>query len=449
MPVPFIIPKMDMDQEEVVIAQWLKKEGDYVEKGEVVILVETDKITSEVEAPASGKLTHLLYQENDTAPVTKVVAYILQDGETVDDLPEQLLKQTTENDDTEQFEASTAQAEEKSYSISPLAKHMAEVEGINLDEIKPVGEKITKQDLEDYLKERDKPRSRVEVSATPAARRIAREESIDLKYVTGSGPRSRIQAMDVQNYVATQRRQVSASDKATQAFDSQKLSTMRKIIAEKLTSSYQNTPHIFLSLDVDMSNFVSARKTINEDFQNKGLQKVSITTLLIKVLALCLKNHPPLNASIEDETINYWKDINIGIATSLESGLIVPVIHQADRMSIDELNLQIRDLTERARSGRLSLEEIQGGTFTISNLGMFGIESFTSIINPPQSAILSVGAIKRKLVVIDEHDSINIRPMMNLTLGADHRIIDGLVAAHFLRDLVDSIENPSFANPSD
>ena len=127
----------------------------------------------------------------------------------------------------------------------------------------------------------------------------------------------------------------------------------------------------------------------------------------------------------------------------------MPVIHQADRMSIDELNLQIRDLTERARSGRLSLEEIQGGTFTISNLGMFGIESFTSIINPPQSAILSVGAIKRKLVVIDEHDSINIRPIMNLTLGADHRIIDGLVAAHFLRDLVDSIENPSFANPSD
>lgn len=439
MPVPFIIPKMDMDQESVVIAQWLKKEGDYVNKGEVVILVETDKITSEVEAPASGQLTHLLYQESETAPVTKVVAYILEEGETSNDLPQESKQQTPSTLET--VDVALPQTE-KPCGASPLAKHMAEVEGINLGEIKPVGEKITKQDVENYLRNRNKPKPRVEVPATPAARLLAKDENIDLKQVTGTGPRSRLQVYDVKIYTGKQKNQKFTSGKGLQAYETQELSTMRRIIAERLTASYQNIPHIFLSVDVDMSTFEAARKKINEDFQNRGLKKVSVTALLIKKLSLCLKNHPHLNASIENQTIKFWDDVNIGIATSLESGLIVPVIHQADKMTINDLNDRIKYLTESAREGRLSLDEIQGGTFTVSNMGMYGITSFTSIINPPQSAILSVGAIKRQVVVIDEQDSINVRPILNMTLAADHRIIDGAVAANFLRDLVDSLENP-------
>ncbi len=439
MPVPFIIPKMDMDQESVVIAQWLKKEGDYIQKGEVVILVETDKITSEVEAPASGQLTHLLYQESETAPVTKVVAYILEEGETIQDLPEQPKQQAPTMDDLVEVGLPSIK---KPFGASPLARHMAEVEGINLDEIKPIGEKITKQDVEDYLKNRYQPKPRVEIPATPAARRLAKDENIDLIHVTGTGPRSRVQAADVKDYSAKQKNQKFTSGKGLQASETQELSTMRRIIAERLTASYQNIPHIFLSVDVDMSTFEAARKKINETLVQSGLQKVSVTALLIKILSHCLKNHPHLNASIENQTIKFWDDVNVGIATSLESGLIVPVIHQADKLSINDLNHRIKDLSERARDGRLSLDEIQGGTFTVSNMGMYGITSFTSIINPPQSAILSVGAIKRQLVVIDDEDSINIRPILNLTLGADHRIIDGAVAANFLRDLVNSLENP-------
>jgi pyruvate dehydrogenase E2 component (dihydrolipoamide acetyltransferase) len=439
MPVPFIIPKMDMDQENVVIAQWLKKEGDYVNKGEVVILVETDKITSEVEAPASGQLTHLLYQESETAPVTKVVAYILEEGETINDLLQQSKQQAATQEETVKVDLPST---EKPCGASPLAKHMAEVEGINLDEIKPVGDKITKQDVENYLRNRNQPNPRVEIPATPAARRLAKDENIDLKRITGTGPRSRVQAADVKNYAGAYQKQKSASVKGLRSSKTQELSTMRRIIAERLTASYQNTPHIFLSVDVDMSSFETARKKINEDFQKSRLQKVSVTALLIKILAQMLKNHPHLNASIENQTIKFWDDVNIGIATSLESGLIVPVIYQADRMSLNDLNHRIKYLSERAREGRLSLDEIQGGTFTVSNMGMYGITSFTSIINPPQSAILSVGEIKRQLVVIDEEDSINIRPILNLTLGADHRIIDGAVAANFLKDLVDSLENP-------
>ena len=406
MPIPFILPKMDMDQTEVFIDQWLKNEGDLIEKGETVIIVETDKITSEVEAPASGKLARILYHENETAPVTKIVAYILQDGETEDDLPN--MEESSDQVGIEDNQAVPPTSDE------PMTASIQSDEVIN---------------------------HRVATPATPAARRIAAENKIDLKTIMGTGPRDRVQATDVIKTIEA----VLSAEKSTTTLSSIELSRMRRRIADRLTASYQSIPHIFLTVEVDMMRLENLRQQMNDSVGQKGLPKISLTTYLVKTVSDCLKNHPYLNAFLDEEKINFVEDVNIGIAAALDEGLIVPVVHHADKLSLQDLNKQIRLLTQRARDGELAHEEIQGGTFTISNLGMFGITSFTSIINPPQVAILSVGAIKRKPVVVDEEDSLNVRPMMNLTLAADHRVVDGAVAAQFLLALVDALEHPQFA----
>ena len=445
MPIPFIMPKMDMDQEEVFIDQWLKNEGDHVERGETVIIIETDKITSEVEAPATGTLTRLLYHENESAPVTKIVAYILEEGETEADLPEQEQQGLEKTDSGEKTPDNRKQ---KPIIATPIALRMAEAENINLEDIPFSGDKITKRDIQNYLTKHKeiKIKSRVKTPATPLARRIAKEETVDLSKINGTGPRGRVQADDVSSYIDNKAEAPILADKSELAGKTIGVSTMRQRISEKITASYQTSPHIFLTVEVDMGRFEANRKIINELSVKEGLQKISLTAYMLRILASCLKRHPYLNASLDDDKITFWEEINIGIATALEDGLIVPVIHNADKLMINELNKQIKALAQRAKDGTLTLQEIQGGTFTISNMGMFGIHSFTSIINPPQSAILSVGAIKRKPVVVDDQDSINVRPMMMMTLAADHRIVDGAVAAHFLSDLVEKLENPEANN---
>ncbi len=439
MPIPFIMPKMDMDQEEVVIDQWLKNEGDTVEKGEPVIIVETDKITSEIEAPAEGKLARILYKENQVVPVTQVVAFILKEGETEADLPH---VETADDETQQDTHQSKSAIEGKPISATSLAKRIAETEGFDLREVPAVGEKITKEDIDAYLQTRCKIKPRVESPATPAARRFALAHNVDLKTVEGSGPRKRVQASDVLNAVQQMSHKTPDRQSTATKLEPLQLTSMRRRIAERLTASYQNIPHIFLTVEVDISRAEKVRKQLNQKASTKGFPNISITTYLVKVISVCLMRHPFLNAYLKDERIHFWEDAHIGIATALEDGLIVPVIHKANKLSIHEINRQVKTLSQKAHEGSLSREEIQGGTFTISNLGMYGINSFTSIINQPQSAILSVGAIKRRPVVVDDEDSINVRPLMNLTLAADHRIIDGAIAAHFLVDLKDLLEDP-------
>lgn len=439
MPIPFIMPKMDMDQEEAFIGQWLKKEGDHVEKGETVIIIETDKITSEVEAPATGTLARLLYHENESAPVTNVVAYILEDGETEADLPEQ------EDQDSEQTvieEKNPVTRQNNRVIATPVAARLAEAENIDLHDIPATGNRITKQDIENFLEKQNQVKTRVETPATPLARRIAKTESVNLSKVNGTGPRGRVQADDVNSYVENKPEALSPSYKSTIPGNSINVSIMRQRISDKLTSSYQTTPHIFLTVEVDMSRFEANRRLMNNVANEVGSDKISLTAYMVKILAACLKQHPYLNASLEEDKIKFWEEINIGIATALSEGLIVPVIHNADKMTLNEIGTQVTQLSQKAKAGELTLQNIQGGSFTISNLGMYGIHSFTSIINPPQSAILSIGAVKRRPIVVDDEDSINVRSMMMMTLAADHRIVDGAVAANFLSDLVKRLENP-------
>ena len=449
MPTPFIMPKMDMDQETVTINEWLKKEGESVKKGEPVVVVETDKITSEVEAPASGTLAGIKYGDNEDVPVTQVIAFILEEGETEADLPEEEKEEKAEKTEPQEEKVvkqdeSTLKTEEKQKPATPVAKRMAKAEDIDLSQVPASGEKITKEDIEAYLGGMEAVQPRVETPATPAARRIADEKELDLCTISGSGPRGRVQAADVRSAAESQAPAAAGERKATlpQPGETIPLAGMRKRIADRMTTSYQSTPHIYLTVEVDMTEAENSRKRMNRLAEQEGSPSISMTAYLVRVVAWALKRHPYLNAGLEDGDINIWKNIHIGIATALEEGLIVPVIHDAGQQTAKEINECLRYLTRQARAGSLTRDEIQGGTFTISNLGMYGIESFTAIINPPQSAILAVGTIKRKPVVIDDKDTVAVRPMMKMTLAADHRVVDGAVAAEFVSDLVRALETP-------
>ena len=439
MPTPFIMPKMDMDQEYVTITNWLKKEGEWINKGEPVIEVETDKIASEIEAPESGILAGILYHANEEAPVTKVVAYILKEGES--------LKSTPSSDQGKTPVAQTpaqdlkkAEATEQTVCATPLAKKVSADLGVPLDQVTPSGCKVTRRDVEafaDNMKEEVTPR--VSVPATPAARSLAAQRGVSLEDMVGSGPRGRVQAKDVPMKAAVSEPVAPEPVAATIP-----LVGKRKRIAERLTASYQSTPHIYLTVEVDMSAAESARKRINQMAEKKGQPTVSMTAFLAKIVAWALTRHPKLNASLQTDRIELLEAINIGIATAIDDGLIVPVIHGTDKLGLREISERLGYLTRQARNGALTAAEVSEGTFTISNLGMYGISSFTAIINPPQSAILAVGGLVRKPVVIDENDTIAVRPMMNMTLGADHRVVDGADAAAFLADLVKALEAPEF-----
>ena len=441
MPIPFIMPKMDMDQEVVTIMMWLKKEGDRIEKGEPVIEVETDKIASEIEAPESGILANILYHENEEAPVTKVVAYILQEGETAQDLP--ISTSEAEPAVKEPAPAPAVVAGAKpAVSATPLAEKVLAKLNIAADQVPASGPKLTRKDVEAYVeKMRDQVVPRVHVAATPAARSLAEERGLALEGVIGSGPRQRVQAADILQISNLQTSEPMVTTKELMS-TSVPMVGKRKRIAEKLTTSYQNVPHIFLTVEVDMSRSEAVRKRMNEVADKNSQPAVSITAYLVKVVAWALKRHPYLNAVLEGNSIQLLQNVHVGVATALEDGLIVPVIHDADLLPIQLINEKLRYLTRQARNGVLTANEVAGGTFTISNLGMFGIKSFTAIINPPQSAILAVGGIVRKPVVIDDRDTIAVRPMLSLTLGADHRVVDGAVAASFLAELANALETP-------
>ena len=442
MPTPFIMPKMDMDQESVFIVEWLKEEGEHVEKGEPVIVIETDKITSEVEAPATGILGGVLYGENVEAPVTEVIAYILQEGETEADLPETVVEAEEEKTVEEKELGSVQPGEPPSKSATPLAARMAKEKDLDLSKIPFTGEKITKDDIEAYLMKEDHVEPRVKIPATPAARRLASESGIALEKVEGTGPRGRVQAENVVDFITEQERTAKQVGVVPVPGETTPLSNIRKRIGDRLQASYQETPHIYLTVEVDMHEAEASRKRMNSLAVEEGAEPISVTAYLIRVLAWVLKRHPMLNSSLAEDGIKLYEDINVGVATAIDEGLIVPVIHKAEDKSIREINQRLRYLTKKAREGALTREEVQDGTFTISNLGMYGIQSFTAIINPPQTAILAVGTLKRKPVVVDQEDTIAVRPMMMMTLGVDHRVIDGAVAAEFLAALVKALEVP-------
>jgi pyruvate dehydrogenase E2 component (dihydrolipoamide acetyltransferase) len=412
-----IMPKVDMVMDTGTFVEWLKKEGEQVEKGEPLFIVLTDKANIEIEAPASGVLAGVRAQPDDVIPVTEVIAYILEPGEA---LPS----------------AKGVPSEAAAEYTPPSPRPKPDAAEARAAAAEPGPGKVR---------------------ATPAARRLAAELGIDLTLVSGSGARGRIHKNNVLAF-AQQRESVReqtpfSKDQGTamvpdvqvplpQARQKEvvPLAGPRRIIADRMAHSAFTAPHITLSLRVDMSEATRLRDRTQDSIQDKTGYRLSFTAILARAVAWVLPGHSYLNASLHGEDIILWDDVHLGIATSLEDYLIVPVIQQAQAKNLEQMVTALGDLVERARARRLTPAEMSGSTFTISNLGMFGIESFTAIINPPESAILAVGAIVDTMVSSGE--GVEPRPMMNLTLSADHRVVDGAAAARFLAELKATLENP-------
>ncbi len=428
-----ILPKIEMAQKKATIIEWLTNEGDEVKKGDPLLAVETDKVTMEVEAPASGLLAGIRGEPGDEVPVTETIGYILEPGEA---LPGESEDGTVAAEQTRSQYPEEPGAE---VDATPVAKRMAAAEGVSLGTLSGTGPqgRITKSDVETALESAPSIGTvSSKVRATPSARRIAREEQVDLSAISGTGPRGRVQADDVRAF-AEARQEARAPGAEVVPLEG-----MRRTVAERMTRSYQSAPHIVIGVDVDMGAFERTRESLNARAEKEGEPRASITALLVKVVAWALKRHPWLNSTLQDEEIHLLPEINVGVAVALEEGLIVPVVKDADEKTVRQIAAELRELVDRARGGRLRPSDVTGGTFTVSNLGSFGIEEFKAIINPPEAAILAVGAIRSTLVPDADGEPV-VRLMMRVTLSADHRIVDGALAARFLSDLRRAVQEPA------
>ncbi len=417
-----ILPKFGFTHEQSQIARWLKHEGDRVEKGEPVVEVTTDKINMEVEAPEDGILAGLRAREGDTLATTEILAYVVQPGEEPPSAP------VPKEPAAPEPHLGPHPASPKPARATPLAARIAGQRGLDLNRLSGTGPggRITRRDVEAV---RQALTSRI--AATPAARRLAGERHVALSDLSGSGPRGRVQAEDV----------LSATDPglATEGAQSIPLVGMRAAIAERMAFSARTAPHFTLQVDVDATRMEALRQRLNQE----GSERISATAILVKAVASALAGHPEVNASLEGNVIQLHPEIHVGVAVALQDGLVVPVIHRVQDKSLQAIAGELRQLTERARQGRLGQHDLSGGTFTISNLGMYGIDRFSAIINPPESAILAVGRLARRAIpASDTGDEIVVRTMCTLSLSVDHRVLDGAMAARFLDDLHRLLEMP-------
>jgi len=382
-----IMPALSPAQETGILIEWFKEEGDLIEKGEPLMEVETDKANVEVEATTTGILANITVNLGDEIPVGKVIALILADGESA---PES--KKEYSSSETKVSEEDTAQLQTTiSNPLDPSA---------NLPTNKIV--------------------------ASPKVRQYAKKEGIDLSFIKGSGPNGVILMEDVL---------VNQSSTETEENDIQTSKGWR-LMADRLTESWSSAPHFNLVRHLDVSNLVTYKKQVQE----KNSNRLTYTDLLIKLVSISLKEHPRINASWIDNKIVKNSEINVGLAVDFDGGLIVPVIHKTDELSLGEITNRRKDLITRTQAGKLRSGDLDRGTFTISNLGMFDVDSFNAIINPPQAAILAVGRIVDKVVPVDGLPA--VRPILTLNLSFDHRVVDGVRGAKFLKTLSNLIENP-------
>jgi pyruvate dehydrogenase E2 component (dihydrolipoamide acetyltransferase) len=399
------LPRLGQGMEAGTIVRWLKSEGDQVEKGEPLYELDTDKVTQEVEAEASGVLLKILAGEGDEIEVGKRIAVIGDEGEDVSAEAEV----EVEEDAQEEGSAGEAREEERERGREAAA-----------EEEQPAAEAQP---------------SRVDgrVKASPLARRIARERGIELTNLTGTGPEGRIVAEDVERAAATPAHAtVGAAPLEAEVVP---LTSIRRTIARRLTKAWE-APAFQISMSADMTRAQALRERLREE-------KVTVTDVLTKLSAIALLRHRELNAQFADDELRIFPSANIGLAVATDRGLIVPVIREVERKSLVQLAVERGELVERTRASKLTQEDLEDGTFTISNLGMYGVEIFTAVLNPPQAAILAVGAIEEKPVV--EDGELVVRPKMAMTLTCDHRAVDGSKASEFLRELKLLLEEPGLA----
>ena len=437
MPKEVIMPALGMAQDEGVLLRWLKKEGEMVQAGEPLMEVATDKVDVQVEAPASGLLTAVTAQEGDEIPVGQVIALIAAEGE---ELPAKPVSAPLATDiEGSEGEPPAQSVPSESRVPSPVAARMAAQHGIDLADVPAVGGRISREDIEAHMRTAG---AGVRVLASPKARRLARERGIDLASLAGNGPQGAVLAADVPLAVQpptesiTQPQPVPAP--AARPPDQPTVSRMWQIMAQRLTASWTSVPHFYLVREVDATGLQGWRSLLASKTPDRV--KVTYTDLLTKLTALSLARFPRLNASWRDGEILFNPDINIGLAVAVPEGLLVPVVHKADQLQVEDIAAHRTDLVARANRAALMPDDFAGGTFTISNLGMYGVDAFNAIVNPPQAAILAVARITDRVVAVDGQPA--VRPMLTLTLSCDHRAVDGVMAAQFLDALAALIEEP-------
>ena len=422
MPIAILMPALSPTMTEGNLARWLKKEGDIVKAGQVLAEIETDKATMEVEAVDEGKILKILVPAGaQGVKVNALIAILAEEGE----------------------ENLTADA-----ALAALEKKAAPSAAAKKTDAPPTTEKpmpATATALKATTQDR--------VIASPLAKRIAAQSGLDLKLVSGSGPNGRILRADVENYAASAKSSKAKpapssapaaqgidardyADKLGMAYDALPNSSVRKVIARRLTESKQLVPHFYLSIDCEIDELLALRKKLNEASGGK----ISVNDFVIRAVALALKKVPAANASWTDDAILQYKQSDVSVAVATPNGLITPIIKQAENQSLAQISVAMKDLAARARDGKLKPEEFQGGGFSVSNLGMFGIREFAAIINPPQSCILAVGAGEQRAVV--KNGQLAVATVMTCTLSIDHRAVDGAVGAEFLAAFKPLIEQP-------
>ncbi|MCE2740296.1 MAG: pyruvate dehydrogenase complex dihydrolipoamide acetyltransferase [Sphingobacteriales bacterium] len=401
------MPKMSDTMTEGVIVSWLKNVGDDIKPGDILAEVETDKATMELENFVKGTLLHIGIPAGGSVPVDALIAIVGQKGEDISALL--------------QASPKTASAEPKN-EVAETTKNAHETPAT-----------VQVENVQHGSDSR--------VKASPLAKSLAKEKGIDLAAIAGSGDNGRIVKKDIENYnpstktsqtVTINLPQIVAQESYTEVAVSQ----MRKAIARRLSESKHTAPHFYLTMSINMDKAIAARKQMNEYSE----AKISVNDIIIKAVALALRKNPNANSSWLGDKIRYNNHINIGVAVAIEDGLIVPVVKFADNKSLSHISTEVKQLAEKAKNKKLQPNEFEGNTFTISNLGMFGIDEFTAIINPPDACILAVGAAKE--TVVAENGQMKISQIMKVTLSCDHRVVDGAVGSAFLATLKDLLENP-------
>jgi pyruvate dehydrogenase E2 component (dihydrolipoamide acetyltransferase) len=401
------MPALSSTMKSGKVVKWYKREGDFVEKGKPLFEVETDKVNVDVESLASGFLRKILLEEGIQVPTNTPIAII---AETMDE------------------NISSVIEAKSSVSVSPGEEEPEEMEpGIS----KPA-----------------RLRERKIIKASPLARRIAEQEGVDIQTIEGTGPGSRITKQDVERAIAERSQTPKEETKAeseyeiqpeTEGYEDIELTKTRRVIAQRLQKSKLTAPHFYVDVTAD----ATAITRLKEDFEkrsDKPADKTTFNDIVVKIVSHALKEFPIVNASFLEDRIRVHGAINIGVAVAVDDGLVVPVVRNADQKSISQISHEVMELARKARNKRLLPDEYRGGTFTITNLGMFGVEGFHAIINPPESGILAVSAIIQKPVVVE--GEITVRPCVKLSLSVDHRVVDGSVAAQFLARTKELVENP-------
>ncbi len=403
MAISVVMPALEMAQETGKLISWLKKEGESIAKGEPLLEIETDKAVMEIESPGDGVLSGIKVQAGAEVPVGQTIAWIVRRGEVAP---------------TDEVTVASGRKTTAAVGSSMGAANQGTTSAPSAAPSTPQAAKIS-----------------------PKARRLAGERGVNLAQVQGSGPGGEILASDI---LAAAESKAATSSAAVNAG-----SAISRLMAERTTQSWTTVPHFFVSREVDAGALNAARQSLGAQIEQPAIEesrrvKLTHTDLLVALVARTLQKHQRMNASWTGDGVRANADINIGLAMAVDDGVVAPVIQHADKAALGEIAAQRRDLTERARSGKLRPADLAGGTFTISNLGMFGVDAFTAIIIPPQAAILAVGRIADRVVPVGVGPDTcpGVRPMMTLTLSNDHRVVDGARAAEFLRDLVEAIGNP-------